>query len=336
MERKKETLSPTEENTSNFECDNSGEERLPNPEYSMEKNIKKPSFWPSLELPPFHSTPTSTQSLRDLNPSEGIHLDLMSRTQSSQNISYDPFIVRQLAKFKGIQPSLPIAFQNELEREQAILSSSRLLNPLILPQAMLSSSLPSPIATARGMFPSHEDKVETRSSGDFFQSTPSFHFLKNIKMENNWFALLTQPNQVQRKAYEKESRYVLPNPLKIGLLSPKVLDKNDITIAYAKIYLTDKSQIFEPGEIFQTTTDNPLQMNTQYEFPFHVQIYKTSGKTGFRLLFQVEYKTQTDAHRIEWILSDPFLVVSNRIRIIQAKMREANKKGEIPDSPMGE
>lgn len=126
-----------------------------------------------------------------LYPIRGTHKDLINDITSSQNLVQDPALVDKIAKLHGLQPHIPFAFQADLELQMAEKK---------IPQFVLAPS--NGRITLRHIFQNPVKKSKNSHS----TQGQSLHVLHSQTVSNNLFVLSQQPNQVQRKAYQTETR----------------------------------------------------------------------------------------------------------------------------------
>eukprot|EP01119_Soliformovum_irregulare_P024057 TRINITY_DN8546_c0_g1_i1.p1 TRINITY_DN8546_c0_g1~~TRINITY_DN8546_c0_g1_i1.p1 ORF type:complete len:469 (-),score=61.97 TRINITY_DN8546_c0_g1_i1:94-1404(-) len=146
------------------------------------------------------------------------------------------------------------------------------------------------------------------------------------------FVLLEQPNEIQRKSYKNESRYLLPNPLAICLRSPNDKDTpfpivgGTVTV---KIVNRDGGEI--PGQegILESLGGLSHPLDDEKAASFSLKVLTTSNGGSFRLLFLISYMEQL-ALVEEKILSNPFIVCSNR----KKQLKELKDRLNNPGTPL--
>jgi hypothetical protein len=124
--------------------------------------------------------------------------------------------------------------------------------------------------------------------------------------------LLNQPNPTQRKSYNYENRFVLPNPLIIFPIQdvkyerPLNIDRGEVCVE-----MLDESGNVLPflamkrGEGLTVPLDNKLQAK------FHLKLLEGSYRSLFRLRFNIKYREKGDPTWLtEELLTDPFRIIS--------------------------
>jgi len=127
----------------------------------------------------------------------------------------------------------------------------------------------------------------------------------------NFFELLHQPNEKQRKSYRKENRCLLPNPITISQRekTPKV-DRGTVSV---RIVYENREELEESK---QKILDGDLVKNFDAEnkAQFALKILETSESRKFRLLFSIKFVSNGNLME-EVILSHPFSVTSNKKKL---------------------
>lgn len=147
--------------------------------------------------------------------------------------------------------------------------------------------------------------------------------------EGNFFTLLEQPNETQRKSYKNENRCLLPNPLTIcpreypgdeqkraqiidGTVSVQLVDQDGSELPASKASILDS---------VEKSLTQPLDDNLSAQFS--LKVTETSERNPWRLvaflcmtefcrlLFTVNYRVKNLGTVEEKILSRPFIVASN-------------------------
>lgn len=136
-----------------------------------------------------------------------------------------------------------------------------------------------------------------------------------VQSQHKLFKLLEEPEDVQRKAYKNENRYVLPNPLvvvqegephkpiKDSVVSVKLVQSNGEAIE------EPKQSVLLDGIKKKAMTTQGNEANKRAEFA--LKILETSGKNKFRLMFTVTYTMDNILYE-EQILTIPFQVISTK------------------------
>jgi len=136
--------------------------------------------------------------------------------------------------------------------------------------------------------------------------------LKQEKEEDNYFELLYQPNEKQRKSYKNENRYILPNPLTIVMSKSKrdkkiKIDKGAVTVSL--LYDTGEELEKDKQHILDGVKTRPLDKERKSQF--HLKVIETSERNRFRLQFTVKFYVNKVEH-VEKIISHCFRVTSNK------------------------
>jgi len=153
-----------------------------------------------------------------------------------------------------------------------------------------------------------------------------------VQSQHKLFKLLEEPEDVQRKAYKNENRYVLPNPLvvvqegephkpiKDSVVSVKLVQSNGEAIE------EPKQSVLLDGIKKKAMTTQGNEANKRAEFA--LKILETSGKNKFRLMFTVTYTMDNILYE-EQILTIPFQVISTKKKNALSKPK---LKGILPRS----
>lgn len=140
---------------------------------------------------------------------------------------------------------------------------------------------------------------------------------KNI----NYFKLLQQPNEKQRKSYINENRYILPNPLTIVPEDPNDNSKVEGVVSVCLLY--------ENGEEFGEEKKHLLDgqtlkhLDSEKKAQFALKILETSEGNKFRLKFHINFKLDGIPYQ-QIITSHPFKVTSNKKRSTIERPRAFN------------
>lgn len=152
--------------------------------------------------------------------------------------------------------------------------------------------------------------------------------------DQNRFVLLEQPNEIQRKSYKNESRYLLPNPLTVCLRAPLANDKDMPQIVDGTVSVRI---INADGNELPSTMQNILEslgglsrpLDEERSASFSLKVSATSIGSMYRLLFTVAYRVKGSGSFNETILSTPFSVCSNRkkqLKELKERLNQMQKK----------
>jgi len=221
-------------------------------------------------------------------------------------------------------------------------------NPL---NASSSSNLSSPSPPMSSHYGSHSNyakKEQTQPSphpmarsnhidGSSAQTNSSLRFplsdtLNSLSagVEHNRFGLLEQPNEIQRKSYKNESRYLLPNPLTVCLRNNIGSESSIPTILDGSVNVRI---INADGNELPSTMQNILEslggltrpLDEERSASFSLKVSATSIGSMYRLLFTVTYRIKGSGSFTETILSNPFSVCSNRKKQLKELKERLNQ-----------
>eukprot|EP00727_Mastigamoeba_balamuthi_P005238 m51a1_g14712 putative ankyrin unc44 (830) ;mRNA; f:160201-163850 len=122
--------------------------------------------------------------------------------------------------------------------------------------------------------------------------------------------LKEQPNEVQRKSYKSENRFILPNPLVLLFLGDQsfaVDGEADVRLAAA-----DGTPL---GEAWQRALDGAktARVDEQNQIAFSLILREKTSEGRVCLLFRVRFRLRGDTEtRVETLATTPFRVDSNR------------------------
>eukprot|EP01117_Protostelium_nocturnum_P013493 TRINITY_DN5040_c0_g1_i3.p1 TRINITY_DN5040_c0_g1~~TRINITY_DN5040_c0_g1_i3.p1 ORF type:complete len:492 (-),score=133.75 TRINITY_DN5040_c0_g1_i3:169-1644(-) len=147
----------------------------------------------------------------------------------------------------------------------------------------------------------------------------------------NRFTLKKQPNPMQRKSYQKENRYLMPNPFVVFAREKPSYNHQDNSSESKADYESKWSKITH-GSIAVRLTDNngdnlpehksgilETAFGTfQQDFvgkalcEFSLKVLENSNNDGFALVFTISYSTEDGKEHNEVIQTSPFKVQSNK------------------------
>lgn len=190
------------------------------------------------------------------------------------------------------------------------------------PTPAQSHSLPKPIGTTP------TDTSLSNNSAVRFPLSDRVNAL-NTGVENNRFVLLEQPNEIQRKSYKNESRYLLPNPLTICLRSPMTNDNLppiiDGTVSVKIINADGNDLPTNMQHILESLGGLTRPLDEERSASFSLKVSATSINSMYRLLFTVNYRLKSTGSFTETILSTPFSVCSNRKKQLKELKERLNQ-----------
>lgn len=196
-----------------------------------------------------------------------------------------------------------------------------------------------PGGTSRGL-PADQQQQQQQQQGQT-TSPPGIRFPLSDRInslttggDQNRFVLLEQPNEIQRKSYKNESRYLLPNPLTICLRTPlanekelpQILDGN----VNVRIINADGNELpSNMQHILESLGGLTRPLDEERSASFSLKVSATSIGSMYRLLFTVNYRLKNSGAFTETIVSSPFSVCSNRkkqLKELKERLTQLQKK----------
>lgn len=169
---------------------------------------------------------------------------------------------------------------------------------------------------------SPQDTVSIAPTKRLLPLTPS-----DVATATTRFVLRYQPNPNQRKSYSNENRYLLPNPT-VLIAKEFLLDDQQQPLYDRSLYrkvVSGKAQVTmvdgfgdklsKPPTTYLEGNEDSLESELNAElgiFEFFLKVRENSGPNKFRLHFQVSYTTEDGEVFSEEVVSNPFLVQSNK------------------------
>lgn len=163
-----------------------------------------------------------------------------------------------------------------------------------------------------------EQKNQSQNMDEFqhpHMQVPSHPPIYTSTTDSPRFILQEQPNQIQRKSYKNENRWLTPSPLSIRPQDPAPGEKHSkITGGSVTVKLVDENGAdLQTQDVPMESSDGQFtqQLDSEHRAQFLLKFPNTSNGANWRLLFIVNFVDEELGNCTDTILSRPFTVTSN-------------------------